>query len=137
MAKCFVAVCVPLIAFYNYWRQFDGTYSEMDLLWAGVVSIFLGMAIFMYFPVAKKIENFSMAWFFMLNIFVFLMFCGVIFSAFDMPIIDRAWGYYILYFATSIPVIHYLFRYTGKHRQKDSFFKRIRIDEQEKRESTV
>ena len=106
-----------------YWREFDGAYTEMDLLWGGVVAVALGVVIFVYEPIAKKIEHFSLAWFFVLFIFLGLLGFGLILSDFHFPLPYRAWGNYTLWFAISIPFTHQLFHYSGKPR-KGSFFKR-------------
>ena len=48
LGKLFASVWIPLIAFHRYWREFDGAYTDMDLLLGGVVTAVLWTAIFMY-----------------------------------------------------------------------------------------
>ena len=69
MLRVLFAVLFPAFAFIRYWREFDGGYSQVDLLWGTLVSVTLGVAIFAYFPMAVKIQRFSTAW----NIGVFVM----------------------------------------------------------------
>ena len=126
--KLFVSVWFSLVAFHSYWREFDGAYTGMDLLWGGVVAVTLGMAIFAYFPIAHKIEHFSLAWFLVLFIVLGLLSFGWVLSGvFHLPLLYRAWGEYILWIGLVIPWVHQIFHYAGKPRQKGSFFKRIRL----------
>ena len=119
-----------LIPFRWYLMTFDGAYSKMDFSSGVVVSIALGVAIFMYEPIAKKIERFSMAWFLVLLISVSLFVGGWIIADpyfLRLPLTHRAWGEYMLAFGFLIPIIHFIFNYVGKPREKESFFKRIRL----------
>jgi len=59
MGRLILPVLYPLIAFYMYWSEFNGTYTDMDLLWGGIVAVALGVAIFLYEPLAKRIEHFD------------------------------------------------------------------------------
>lgn len=125
-----VSIGYSLICFYNYWRAFDGAYTKMDLLWGGMVTVVLSMAIFMYEPVAKKIQTFSLAWFFGLLIVTNLLVGGWVISDpyfLRLPLVYRAWGEYILMLGILIPIMHQVFRHINKPRQKDAFFKRIRL----------
>ncbi len=127
--KIFASVLFPLIAFHGYWREFDGAYADMDLLWIGVVMVVLGTAIFMYFPIANKIETFSPAWFLGLLILVNFVVGGWIMTDpyfLPLPIAHRAWGEYIFIFGLLIPIIHFL-ALKSHTSQKGSFFKRIRL----------
>lgn len=130
VGKLILSVLHSLLAFHSYWRAFDGAYSDMDLLWGGVVTVVLSMAIFMYEPVAKKIQTFSFAWFFGLLIVINLLVGGWIISDpyfLRLPLVYRAWGEYMLMLGILLPITHQLFHYTGKRRRKGSFFKRIRL----------
>ncbi len=127
-----LAIGYTLIPFHSYWRAFDGAHSAMDLLWGGLVSIVLVIAIFMYFPVAKKTEYFSPAWFFMLTIAISLLTFGIGLDLLRLSIAYVAWGNYMFTFSIFIPIIHWLFRRTVNPPQKGSFFKRISFSEQEK-----
>ncbi len=129
------AFTCTMIAFRSYYREFDGAHSGMDLLWGGLVSIVLFVPFFMYFRIAKKIENFSPAWFFMLTISVHLLVFGFLLGTgiiFDFGIRYVAWGAYMYPFGVFIPMTHFLFRRITNPPQKDSFFKRISFSQQEK-----
>lgn len=116
----------PLIAFYMYWSEFNGTYTDMDLLWGGIVAVALGVAIFLYEPLAKRIEHFSPAWFLLFLVFIGIFGFGWVLSTTHFPLPYTAWGSYALWFAILMPVIHQLFHNVDK-RQKGSFYKRIRF----------
>ncbi len=125
-----IPVVYSLIGFYNYWWAFDGAYTGMDLLWGGLVTGVLAVAVFMYFPIAKKIENYSPAWFLGLLISVNLFVGGWIISDpyfLRLPVVHRAWGEYMFAFGILMPIIHILYRSAGKPREKGAFFKRTRL----------
>ena len=127
VGRLILPVLFPLINFFHYWTTFDGAYTDMDLLWGGIVAVALGVAIFMYFPIAQKIEHFSFAWFTVLLVFIGIFGFGWVLSTTHFPLPYTAWGNYALSFAISIPVIHQLLHYAYKPRSKGSFFKRIRL----------
>jgi len=118
-------VLFPLIAFRMYWMEFDGAYTEIDLLWGVPITVASGVAIFLYEPLAKKIEHFSLAWFFVLFIVLSILGNGLVLSDLYFPRSYRAWGNYMVHFAISIAFAHQLFHYSGKPRKEGSFFKRI------------
>ncbi len=127
--KLFASVWFPLIAFHHYWREFDGAYTDMDLLLVGVVTVVLGTAIFMYFPITNKIETYSPAWFLGLLILANFFVGGWIMTDpyfLPLPIAYRAWGEYIFILGLLIPVIHFVTPKSHTSR-KGSFFKRIRL----------
>lgn len=129
LGKLFASVWIPLIAFYRYWREFDGAYTDMDLLLGGVVTAVLWTAIFMYIPIANKIEPFSPAWFLGLLILANFFVGGWIMTDpyfLSLPIAYRAWGEYILILGLLISVIHFVIPKSRTSR-KGSFFKRIRL----------
>ena len=123
------AFTCTMIPFHHYYRGFDGAHSGIDLLWGGLVSIVLFVPFFMYFRIAKKIENFSPAWFFMWTIAVSLFAFGIALEQSPFPITFRAWGAYMFAFSIFIPWTHWLFRRISNPPQKGSFFKRISFSE--------
>lgn len=126
--KLFVSIFFPLLAFRVYWAEFDGAYTNMDLLLGGVVTVALCTAVFMYFSIANKIERFSPAWFFALLIVVNLVVFGwIISSLFSLPIAYRAAGMYMLSFGLLLPMIHFV-ALKSHTSQKGSFYKRIRLN---------
>lgn len=124
VGRLILPVLYPLIALRMYWKEFNGAYTEIDLLWGVLITVASGVAIFLYEPLAKKIEHFSLAWFFVLFVFLGLLGSGLVLSDLYFPLPLRAWGNYAVWFAISIPWIHQLYHYSGKPR-KGSFFKRI------------
>ena len=136
-ARLTASLVYPLLGFVNYWRAFDGEADQADLLSGIVVSGVLSVAIFMYFPIAKKVENFSLAWFLGLIVSLNLVLCGgyVMSGSLYSPVEFRAWGNYMLLFGVFMPVMHVIFRSIGKPRKKGAFFKRIRLlEDAEKKE---
>ncbi|MCY3629049.1 MAG: hypothetical protein F4120_06700 [Rhodothermaceae bacterium] len=127
VGRLILPVIFPLIPFRMYWSEFDGAYTDMDLLWGGIVAVALGVAIFRYEPLAKRIEHFSPAWFFVLFIFLGLLGFGIILSDLYFPLPYRAWGNYAVHFAILMPGTHQIFHYAGKKHQKGSFYKRMRL----------
>ncbi len=126
VGRLILPVLYAPIGFFNYLATFDGAYTNVDLLWGGVIAVVLGVAIFMYFPIAQKIDHFSPAWFFVLLIFLGLLGLGWVLSSTHFPLPYTAWGNYAFSFAVLIPVIHQLFHYAYRC-QKGSFFKRVRL----------
>lgn len=126
IGRLILPVLFPLIAFHMYWSEFNGAYTDMDLLWGGIVAVALGVVIFLYEPLAKRIEYFSLAWFLLLLVFIGIFGFGWVLSTTHFPLPYTAWGSYALWFAILMPVIHQLFHYVDK-RQKGSFYKRIRL----------
>lgn len=128
-AKVLASVLFTLIGFLHYLQTFDGAHSQRDLLWGIGIAIVSCMAAFMYFSVAKKTELFSPAWFTALFTVVTLLLYGTIMSTSSIGVENRAWGKYIFWFGITIFSIHHISRHLGKPREKDSFFKRIRLTE--------
>ena len=124
VGRLILSVIIPIIPFRMYWSEFNGAYTDMDLLWGGIVAVAFGVAIFLYEPLAKRIEPFSPAWFLVLFIFLGLLGFGIALSGLYLPL--RTWGIYALFIAIFIPMLHQLFRHVDK-RQKGSFYKRMRL----------
>ncbi|MCY4170878.1 MAG: hypothetical protein OXE59_03065 [Bacteroidetes bacterium] len=126
IGRLILPVLFPLTAFHNYRSEFNGAYTDMDLLWGGIVAVALGVAIFLYEPLAKRIEHFSLAWFLLLLVFIGIFGFGLFLSSTHFPLPYTAWGSYAVWFAILMPVIHQLYHNVDK-RQKGSFYKRIRL----------
>ena len=127
VGRLILPIIFPLSALYFYWREFDGAHTEMDLLWGVLITVALGVGIFLYEPLAKKTELFSPAWFFMLFQILFILVIGFLLSGLHLPF--RAWGNFAIYSAISIATAHQLFHYSDKPRKEGSFFKRISLKE--------
>ncbi len=77
------SVLIPLGAFAMYWLSIhfgDDSYSGTDLLWAVLVTIILIVAWYLFFPLRKKVERFSIAWLLGVNFGIGLTFIGLISS---------------------------------------------------------
>lgn len=103
---------VPLVAFWSYSSVFFGDYAGTDMLWGVVVSVAFALAIYLYFPTAKKVERGSLIWFLGLFAIICLFALGVVLSGFGthyilmIPAAEQAWGNYMLSSAFGIPAIH-------------------------------
>ena len=99
------SVTYPLISFSRYWITFDDN-TAVDMLWGGMVTLFLALAIYLYFPVGSRIERGSLIWFFGMFTAVILFTSGLLLSDAEfMSDVYRAWGNYIWFFALWMPVI--------------------------------
>ncbi|MXX96409.1 MAG: hypothetical protein F4065_04650 [Rhodothermaceae bacterium] len=112
VARVGFSAVYPLISLWTYWRAFDGNYTGTDILWGVAVTIILASAIYLYLPIAKKVERGSIIWFLgLLTIFGIFTF-GTVLAGFwthwiiRIPVEQQAWGEYITYSAIWIPAIH-------------------------------
>lgn len=121
-----ISMFFPLLSFYFYWTQIDGDYTGNQLLWALVITLMAILVIFLYFPVAKKIERGSMAWSLGLISVMFLVSVGIV-----GLIGSIAWGLAVGVFACWIPVIHEI-AYNWDKTYKWSLFKRSTLVEDER-----
>lgn len=118
------SVGYPLLAFWIYWQAFDGDYTETDILWGVVVTVILASAIYLYFPIAKRVEYGSIIWFFGLFAMICLLALGTVLVGFwthwiiDIPVAERARGEYIMYFAIFMLVIHVIAKAQDKGQDK-------------------
>ncbi|MCY3629260.1 MAG: hypothetical protein OXI05_02875 [Bacteroidota bacterium] len=106
------SVGVPLLVFRRFWSTFDGDYTGTEMFWGIAVTITLASAIYLYFPIAKKIERGSIIWFSGLFTTICLFALGSGLMGFwthwiiVIPVAEKAWGWYISYLAIWMPVIH-------------------------------
>ncbi len=118
------SVGYPLLAFWIYWKAFDGGYTETDILWGVVVTIILASAIYLYFPIAKRVEYGSIIWFFGLFAMICLLALGTVLQGLwthwiiDIPVAEQAWGEYIMYFAIWTPIIDMIAKAQDKGQYK-------------------
>ena len=56
------AVTFPLLSLSLYWREIDGDYSASQLVLASAIVIVAATGIFLYTPIAKRVERGSLAW---------------------------------------------------------------------------
>ena len=119
-----ISTFYPLFSFSSYWRAFDGNYTGMDVFWGTSVTIALAIAIYLYFPIAKKIEHGSIIWFLGLLTTICLFALGSVLSGlwthwiFMTPVKEEAWGEYIWFFAIWIPTIHLIAKGQGKPHER-------------------
>ena len=103
---------VPLVAFWSYSSVYYGDYAGTDMLWGVVVSVAFALAIYLYFPIAKKVERGSLIWLLGLFAIISLFAFGVVLIGFGthyilmIPAAEQAWGNYMLSSAFGIPAIH-------------------------------
>lgn len=100
-------------------HDLDGDYSKAQLLWSSLITIIVAISVFMYVPVAKKIERGSLIWRLGLGFTIVLAVIGLgrwFFEFFivlhlpeDLMTSDvgiSEWGASLLMIAIYIPVIH-------------------------------
>ncbi|MCY3488670.1 MAG: hypothetical protein OXH34_09535 [Bacteroidetes bacterium] len=120
VGRIVVSVGYPLLAFWSYWRAFDGNYTRTDVFWGATVTIALAIAIHLYFPIAKKVERGSITWFLGLLTMICLFALGSVLMGLwthwiiMIPVAEEAWGEYISYFAIWMPFIHVIAKKQGK-----------------------
>ena len=140
------STATPLYLLFIWWKAFDGAYTQSDVLWITAISISLAIGLYLYLPIAKKVKTFSLIWFIFLGATIFFVSEGLIGIGFDgvdideefFPISFRAWGEFKLYFGLWIPVIYLGSKFHNRPNKwsQSAFFERIRLDEQEKSDST-
>ena len=99
-----LSVTHPLLALWLYWGRLHGDYSTNQLLLASAIAIVVAAAIFLYVPIAKKVERWSIAWWLGL---MAIMFLGA--TAITIKLLyeaHRAWSDAVIFFTIWIPVIH-------------------------------
>lgn len=99
-----IAVVFPLLSLCMYWVMLDGDYSTNQLLLASAIAIMVAIGIFLYAPIAKKVERRGFAW--TLGFIATLLLAGV--GLIYMLDGTKAWGWPVLFFAIWAPVVHQL-----------------------------
>ncbi len=107
------SVGTPLFLFWIWWDAFDGAYTQSDVLWITVISIVLAVGIYLYLPLGRKVETFSLIWFMFLFAMISLVSDGLVGVGYWTDIDEeffsisfRAWGEYKLYLGGLIPGIY-------------------------------
>ena len=143
--RLWYSVVLPLGGFVFYWAEigrgnlggggnpYSGTAT--DLILGALVTIILIIALWLYFPLSRKIERFSPAWSFGIT-------CGTGFCLIGLMMDNiggYAWGAYafLFFLCFTVDFIDMPNDRGREQRFKVSFFKRTRLDEQEKADSTV
>ncbi|MDE2645515.1 MAG: hypothetical protein OXI05_06735 [Bacteroidota bacterium] len=108
-----MSVLAPLVLLYIYWNAFDGAYTRTDMLCGMAVTIAFAVAIYLYFPIGKRVERGSIIWFLGLFAAIAVLRYGLVLNGYwtDLsdeffPVARRAWGEYMTYFAIWMPVIY-------------------------------
>lgn len=124
--RIFLSLLYPLIAFWQYWYALDGNYARDDMLWGAVVTIAFALALYLYFPVAKKIENGSGIWILGLFALILLLSLGLdwmgiglsdtVLNVMQVPVAREAWGQYIVYSVIFTATFHWLAKQQDKSR---------------------
>lgn len=107
------SVSAPIVQLYIYLNAFDGAYTRTDMLWGAAVTIAFAVAIYLYFPIGKRVERGSMIWFLGLFAAIAVLRYGLVLNGYwtDLPdeffpVERRAWGEYLMYFSIWIPVVY-------------------------------
>ena len=112
-----VSLGYPLIGFWLYWKAFDGNYAGTDVFWGASVSVAFALAIYLYFPLGKRVERGSKTWFLGLLAIICLFVVAIILIenwTTTTTVSDKAWNQYILYTSIFLPIIHVLARNQDK-----------------------
>ncbi len=116
----------PLMAFWQYWSAFDDDYAREDILWGAIVTLAFALALYLYFPIAKKVQNGSIIW--ILGGFTLILLLSlalnwtgiwprlsdVVLNVLQFPSSREAWGLYLMYFVIFTPTFHYIARQQDK-----------------------
>ena len=111
-----IAICFPLLSLWQYWTRLDDNYNTTQLLLASSVAIVVATIIFLYAPIAKKVERGSPAWVLGLLATLSLGTLGFIYDD------TTTWGWPVLFFAIWMPVVHVCCKHLDAE-VKWSFFK--------------
>lgn len=113
LGRIFFSVGAPLLFLGIWWKAFDGDYTRTDLFWHVIVTVSFAVATYLYFPISKKVERFSVIWWAGLFAAFFLVSYGSVKMGFwtdispeFFPAADRAWGEYMVYLGFWIPAVH-------------------------------
>lgn len=116
---------VPLVCFGSYWLdlvRYDA-YSGSNLLWGTLVTIILIVAMYLHYPLGKKIERFSPAWGVGVGAGASLVMIGLVISNNAAPSALKVWGEYAWIFGLFGVLVTYLIL-PKKHKVVErSFFK--------------
>ena len=117
--RVLLAVLYPFLTLFLYLRELDGNYGAGRLVLASAIALVLAIGIFLYPPIAKRVEPRSVAWYLGLAVSVMLVVHGMVAS------IDPAntWGFPVTFFACWIPAIHVACKSLDKLDEGWSFFK--------------
>jgi len=100
-----ISIFAPLLSFIRYMAIFEIP-TMSDILGGSVVTLFLSLAIYLYFPMGRRIDRGSLIWFIWMFTAATLVTSGFLMhNARFMSDIYRAWGNYICHFAISMPLI--------------------------------
>ncbi len=127
--RIFASVLLILPSFVVYVNNLNDDYTKINLLWGALVTIIL-MA-FLYLPLDKKIERFSVAWGMGICIGTGLFVIGLVISDSEsQPDVYRAWAQYMWMFGIILTALS--LSMPKEHKPyKWSFFKRVRPVEDE------
>jgi hypothetical protein len=137
-ARLLCSLTYPLFGFWGYWRDLgralergtlEGGYS-IPLLWGGVVTLVLIVAIYLYYPLAKKIEPGSIVSYIGLYLAMIVLLIGHSMEWYEYSTtLEKAWGEYIFRTGLWLPLIHIIFRAQEDKHYKFSAFGRPRLVE--------
>lgn len=116
---------VPLVCFGSYWLnlvRYD-VYSGLNLLWGALVTIILIVAMYLHYPLEKKIERFSPAWGVGVGTGASLAMIGLIISNNVAPSTLKVWGEYAWIFGLFGVLVTYLILPKEHKVAERSFFK--------------
>lgn len=135
--RLIASLCFPIGAFWVYWRGLnralergvlDGEYS-IALLWCGVVSLILIVAIYLYIPLTKKAEPGSIVSYVGIFLAVIALLIGndLEWSEFSTEI-EKLWGRYIFWMVYFLSLTNMAFR--SQHYKFSAFGRPIPIEDE-------
>ena len=107
VARVLNALVFPIFGLVMYWRELDGDYGAGQMVVAGAIALVLSIGIYVYPPIAKRIESKSVAWLLGLGLTVIIVLVGAT-NSLTNP--ENTWGMPVAFFAIWIPVIHVVSR---------------------------
>ena len=110
-----LAVFLPLLSLLLYWHRLHGDYSTNQLLLASSVAIVAATGLYLYAPIARKVERGSLAW-------GLLWIAVITLGAIGLINDTEAWGFPLTFFAIWAPIYHALCKQEEKE-TRGSFFK--------------
>ena len=98
-----MSITMPLVSLGLYWQRLHGDYTTEEMLVASAIAIVVAAGLYLYAPIARRIERWSAAW---VLLWIVVITVGVIGFIND----TQAWGFPISFIAIWAPVYHSLCR---------------------------
>ena len=98
-----MSITIPLLSLLLYWGRLHGNYSTDQLLLASAIAIAVAAGLYLYAPVARKVERWSTAWILLWIVVIAVGVTGFIYDT-------HPWGFPVAFIAIWAPVHHSICR---------------------------